>query len=77
VLTGHTGRVRGCAFSSDGALLATASNDGMVRLWQVATGRCHCAIRVGGPVFGVAWHPGGALLCAVGGAGVYLFTYQP
>jgi hypothetical protein len=47
-----------------------------VRLWQVATGRCHCALRVAGPLFGVAWHPGGALLCAIGGAGVYLFIYR-
>jgi WD40 repeat protein len=38
VLTGHTGRVRGCAFSPDGALLATTGADWAVRLWRVADG---------------------------------------
>jgi hypothetical protein len=39
LLTGHTD-VTGCTFSPDGALLATVSNDGIVRLWQVTSGRC-------------------------------------
>jgi len=77
VLTSHTSCVLACAFSPDGALLATASIDQTVRLWQVATGRCHCALRLAGPVLGIAWHPTASLLCAVGGAGVYLLTYQP
>jgi WD40 repeat protein len=33
VLTGHTGPVRALAFAPDGAHLATAGDDGLVRLW--------------------------------------------
>ncbi|RKU39120.1 hypothetical protein C6496_03415 [Candidatus Poribacteria bacterium] len=37
-LEGHTGRVTKIAFSSDGATLASASEDRTIRLWNVATG---------------------------------------
>ena len=37
-LTGHTGWVRGVAFSLDSTLLATASRDGTARLWDPRTG---------------------------------------
>ncbi|MDQ3764738.1 MAG: hypothetical protein M3460_25370, partial [Actinomycetota bacterium] len=77
VLTGHASWVDRCAFSPDGILLATASNDQTVRLWQVARGRCHCALRLVGPLIGIAWHPGATILCTVGGAGVYLLNYLP
>jgi WD40 repeat protein len=77
VLTGHTSWVERCAFSPDGTLLASVSTDQTVRLWHVATGRCHCALRLAAPVGGVAWHPTGTMLGAAGGAGVYLFAYEP
>ncbi len=77
ILYGHASWIEACAFSPDGALLATASRDHTVRLWQVATGRCHCALRVASPHTCIAWHPSGRLLCAVGGAGIYLLAYLP
>ncbi|MCA1606048.1 MAG: hypothetical protein LC775_11395 [Acidobacteria bacterium] len=72
--------VNDCAFSPDGVLLATVGRDHIVRLWQVTTGRCHCALRVASAHTGIAWHPSGRLLCAVGGVGIYLIyllTYLP
>jgi len=38
VLSGHTGGVRSLAFSSDGTLLVSGSNDQTVKLWDVQTG---------------------------------------
>ena len=39
VLTGNTGRVTAVAVAPDGSWLASGSDDGTVRIWDVATGR--------------------------------------
>ncbi|WP_243717327.1 protein kinase [Actinomadura sp. KC345] len=68
ILNGHTGGVRSVAFSPDGKLLASCSNDETVRLWDAATRRL-----VGRPLTGhtdsvgeVAFSPDGKLLAAGG-----------
>jgi WD40 repeat protein len=39
VLEGHSGAVAGIAWSADGNMLATGSDDGTVRVWDLATGK--------------------------------------
>jgi WD40 repeat protein len=77
VLTGHTGWVNAVAVGPDGSWLASAGNDGTVRLWNVADGGSTVVIRVDGPLFGCAVFPDGRCVAAVGSAGIYLFTYRP
>lgn len=64
-LEGHTGYVRSVAFSPDGAILASGSNDSTIRLWDLGARRNIATIEDGNSVLSVALSPDGNTL-AVG-----------
>lgn len=81
-LRGHTRRVTGLAFSPDGRELASTSDDGTGRIWDVATGRettpggspSPAPDEARAPARAVAWSPRGDLLAILfdhNGARVY------
>jgi hypothetical protein len=65
-LTGHTGAVNAVEFSPDGKLLATASYDNTVRLWDVDSAKPRGEPLAGhkGGVNGIAFSPDGKLLAS-------------
>ncbi|WP_261561806.1 pentapeptide repeat-containing protein [Frankia tisae] len=67
VLEGHTDRVYAVRFSQDGRHLASASNDGSARIWDVATGACRQVLRPGtARMWAAAFSPDGRFLATAG-----------
>jgi WD40 repeat protein len=59
---GHSQEVIRVAFSPDGHVLASASQDGAVKLWDVATGRELRTLGKPDFIFSVAFSAGGRIL---------------
>uniref|UniRef100_K7C1V0 Ribosome biogenesis protein BOP1 n=1 Tax=Pan troglodytes TaxID=9598 RepID=K7C1V0_PANTR len=67
VYRGHSDLVRCLSVSPGGQWLVSGSDDGSLRLWEVATARCVRTVPVGGVVKSVAWNPSPAV-CLVAAA---------
>ena len=66
-LTGHDGPVRSVAFSPNGQLVASGSEDNAIRLWDVATGEVSQVLRGhGNAVRSVAFSPDGKCVLSGG-----------
>lgn len=64
-LRGHSGTIRGMAFSPDGSQIATASFDTSVRLWNASSGHPEGqAMKHGKAVFAVAYSPCGSYVAS-------------
>ncbi|XP_077600115.1 ribosome biogenesis protein bop1 [Stigmatopora nigra] len=57
VYRGHGGLVRSISISPSGQWLASGSDDGSVRFWEVNSSRCVKVVQVGGAVKSLSWNP--------------------
>lgn len=74
VLSGHTMRVNSVCWSPDGAVLASASHDSTIRLWDPKTGDCKSVIEGHSQaVNAVCYSPDGMLLASCSDDGTIAF----
>lgn len=59
---GHRGKVRCLSVHPTGQWLASGSDDGQVRVWEVSTSRCLKTTDFRTPINHLAWHPDGKIL---------------
>lgn len=73
-LPAHEGKeITSLAWSRDGELLASSGEDGMIRIWQAATGRCLSFCQQA-DVARLQWSSSGKLAAACDGGVIYLLS---
>lgn len=76
VCRGHGNNVTDLAWSNDDALLATASLDGSVGVWEARSGRRLATLRHNNFCKGVAWDPLGSYLASQGDDGIRIWRCE-
>jgi WD40 repeat protein len=71
-LTGHINWVRALAAAPDGSWLASVSEDGTARMWDVDAGRCVASLRTAHALGCVVTY--GARVAVAGDRGPYFFA---
>ncbi|CAD8156201.1 unnamed protein product [Paramecium octaurelia] len=75
-LKGHNGSVNQVCFSLDGKSLASCSDDNLIRLWDVKTGKIKSRIKVKGQVKSVCFSHNESTLAFSSGKVVYLWNLK-
>jgi WD40 repeat protein/tetratricopeptide (TPR) repeat protein/tRNA A-37 threonylcarbamoyl transferase component Bud32 len=71
----HSDRVRCLAASPDGELLVSASDEPVLRVWNLNTGAQIASIEQKGPVYCLAFSPDGSLLASGDDNGVHIWSF--
>lgn len=64
---GHTGEIWAVSLSQDGRLLASASDDQTMKIWNIATGECLATLFIARDREWVCWTPKGYYAASAGG----------
>lgn len=68
----HNGPISALAWSPDGSLLASGGRDGIVHIWQAASGTLVCSFSHEKVVTCLSWSPDGLRLSAASGRTIHL-----